>query len=215
LLLAAVACTFAYFFVDRQVAFFVHDRGLSQYQFLKWLTYTPDPFTFLAPVILVICIVYRAHKPLPRFLLVLFAASLSLMVTEGFLAVLKGAFGRYWPNTWIDHNPSLIENGAYGFHLFHYGWAYASFPSGHTARTVAVLSVLALSYPKWQWICVLVVASVIVVLVGMNYHFVGDTIAGAVLGSIIGEETVYFFCLRPGQGPSSAPAVAPLRDAPA
>ena len=35
--------------------------------------------------------------------------------TSGTLAY---AFGRYWPDTWVHDNPSLIRDGAYGFHPF-------------------------------------------------------------------------------------------------
>ncbi len=55
-------------------------------------------------------------------------------------------FGRDWPETWIDNNPSLIRDGAYGFHPFHGNSAYGSFPSGHTARTLAVAAVVWIAY---------------------------------------------------------------------
>ena len=47
---------------------------------------------------------------------------------------LKEVFGRAWPETWIDKNPSYFGNGAYGFFPFHGGRGYASFPSGHRRR---------------------------------------------------------------------------------
>ena len=30
---------------------------------------------------------------------------------------MKYAFGRLWPETWVDNNPSWIHDGAYGFSL--------------------------------------------------------------------------------------------------
>ena len=56
--------------------------------------------------------------------------------------------GRYWPTRWREGNPSLIGSGEYGFHPFHAGRAYESFPSGHAAVVFAVLSILWLCYPR-------------------------------------------------------------------
>jgi membrane-associated phospholipid phosphatase len=139
-----------------------------------------------------------AALPLARFQKVCFAASISIMVTAAFLGSLKGVFGRYWPDTWIDNNPSLIRDGAYGFHPFHAGSAYDSFPSGHTGRTLAVTSVFWIAYPRWRWASALVSASVAVGLVGMNYHFVGDTIGGGFLGSILGAYTSHLSGISAG-----------------
>ena len=63
---------------------------------------------------------------------------------------LKLVFGRTWPDTFRDNNPSFLHDGVYGFNFFHGGHAYASFPSGHTAVTCAVISVLWIYYPAWR-----------------------------------------------------------------
>jgi membrane-associated phospholipid phosphatase len=125
----------------------------------------------------------------------LFAMAVNLIVTLALESALKPVFGRYWPDTWIDNNPSLIQDNAYGFHPFHDGTAYSSFPSGHTTRIVAVMSLLWVAYPGWRWLSVLVSGAVVVGLIGMNYHFVGDCIAGAFLGSITGAYAAHFFRL--------------------
>src|SRR5439155_121997 len=84
------------------------------------------------------------------------------------------------------------------------------------ARTFAASSVVWLAYPRWRWACALTSASVMVGLVGMNYHFVGDTIAGGFLGSVIGTLTVTSFGIREGVrstrevgGPPAAPNALP------
>jgi membrane-associated phospholipid phosphatase len=123
------------------------------------------------------------------------------MVAVAFEFYLKFLFGRYWPETWVDDNPSLIGDGAYGFHPFHFGPAYGSFPSGHTARTVAVASVLWAAYPRWRLAWTAVAASVAVGRVGMNYHFVGDTIGGAFLGALTGMYAALFFRVAPSGPP--------------
>jgi membrane-associated phospholipid phosphatase len=136
----------------------------------------------------------------------LFAAAVNLYITLVFKDHLKFAFGRYWPDTWLKTpNPSLVQDGAYGFHPFHGGEAFDSFPSGHTARIFAILSVVWIAAPRWRWLCVLGCGSVIVGLVGMNYHFVGDVIGGAGLGTITGMYAAHFFQLD-SSGPLTPPA---------
>ena len=99
---------------------------------------------------------------------------------------LKYDFGRTWPETWINNNPSLISNGAYGFNFFHGGPGYSSFPSGHMTVICAVTSVLWIYYPKLRVLYALVVAAIALGLLGADYHFVSDIIAGVLLGTVTG-----------------------------
>jgi membrane-associated phospholipid phosphatase len=196
----------AYFFIDKPVAWFVYHHDLSQCELFKWLTFTPVYIEIAAPWVIVWAAVSRAWRPLTRVEWAFLAAAVNLLITLVFKEHLKFVFGRYWPETFLpDKNPSLIQDGAYGFHFFHGGDAYASFPSGHTARIFAVMSVIWIAYPRWRWLCYLVCASVIVGLVGMNYHFVGDIIAGAALGFITGSYAARFFGLDGGAGAGPLP----------
>jgi len=185
----------AYFFVDRPVAYFVQQHHLDTYGFLKWMTYTPILCEAIAPIVLVAALIVMAWHPLTRWQRTLLAISVNLLLTIALKDHLKYLFGRYWPGTWINDNPSFLQNGAYGFHPFHGGAAYASFPSGHTARICAVVSVIWIAYPRWRWLCLLLAVSVMIGLVGMNYHFVGDVIAGGGLGMITGLYVTHFFQL--------------------
>jgi membrane-associated phospholipid phosphatase len=95
---------------------------------------------------------------------------------------LKFAFGRMWPETWVNNNPSLIQNGAYGFSPFHGGPGFASFPSGHTAAICSVMAVLWLCYARWRALFALLVGVVAIGLLGADYHFVSDILAGGFVG---------------------------------
>jgi membrane-associated phospholipid phosphatase len=201
----ALLVTLAYLFVDRPVAFFVHDHHLNRYTALEWMTHTAMAFDALAAVIVVLASVRLAFGPLTRLERTLLAAALSLMVAVALENYLKLVFGRYWPETWVNDNPSLIRDNAYGFHPFHSGPAYGSFPSGHTARAVAVLWVLGVAYSRGLWLYVLVAASVVVGLVGMNYHFVGDTIGGAFLGAWTGMYAARLAGVARSYGPGMKP----------
>jgi membrane-associated phospholipid phosphatase len=184
-LLCAALVTLCYFFVDRPVAFFVQGQHFQRIAVLHWLQAWPPLLQTGAPVVLAALAVRRAVGPLRRWEWTVLAACVSLLVAVQCKDTLKYAFGRSWPDTWIDDNPSLLGDGAYGFHPFHGGAAYASFPSGHTTRTVAVLAVFWLAYPAWRWACATATGAVVLGLIGLNYHFVGDIIAGGFVGGIV------------------------------
>jgi len=190
LLLCAVLVLLCALFVDRPVAYSVHDQRFADHLILKWLTYPPDILQACVPVVLAALLVRRVRGPLRRWERVALAACLGLILAEQCKIILAYAFGRYWPETWINDNPSLIRQGAYGFHPFRIGAAYASFPSGHTARTLAVASVIWTAYPRWRWACILISMAVASGLVLMDYHFVGDVIAGGFVGAITGTSMI-------------------------
>jgi membrane-associated phospholipid phosphatase len=129
------------------------------------------------------------------------AIAANLVVTNTIKSLLKGVFGRTWPTSWLGDNPSLIDNGVYGFYPFHFDKAYGSFPSGHAAAVLAVISILWLSLPRWRWLYALAGIALCAALVVLNYHFVGDVIAGAMLGSITGCYATRVFQLQPAETP--------------
>jgi len=181
-----------YFFIDRPVAYFVYDHHLASSSILKWLTYPPPIVQTWAPLALAMLMILWIRGPLPRWARVVLAMGISIILADQFRESLAMVFGRYWPETWIKNNPSLIGDGSYGFHFFHEGSAFGSFPSGHEARTLALVSVLWMACPKWRWAGVLASLAVGIGLVGMNYHFVGDVIAGGLVGAIVGVYTAHF-----------------------
>jgi membrane-associated phospholipid phosphatase len=201
-----VAC--CYFFVDRPVAWFVDDRHLAD-RWLRWLTLPPPIVQEWSPAALTALALRRAFGPLPRGAIALAAACVAMIVADQFRETLGYIFGRYWPDTWIDENPSLIKDGAYGFHPFHRGPAYGSFPSGHMARTVALVAVFWIAYPRWRWLSATITAALAIALIGMNYHFVGDVIAGGTIGGIIGAWAAAIAALQPRQ-PNGPAVSAPL-----
>lgn len=195
ILLCALLVTLCYFFVDRQVAWFVHDQ-VPHWRALVWPTLLPPWLARLAPLVAAVAAaawLWRPDRQWPRPLL---ALSLSLIVAVAIKEQLKWCFGRYWPETWIQNNPSLIQDGAYGFHPFHDGIAYESFPSGHTTIMFSLIAVAWLLWPRWRWLWPLPGLIVVAGLVGMNYHFIGDTVAGAFVGSMTGVYTVSMLHFR-------------------
>jgi membrane-associated phospholipid phosphatase len=181
-----VAVTICYYFVDRPVALFVHKHGIAKVEEFRWLTEPPPLVQSWSPLVLIALAVRRAFGEWRRWQQVLFMACVSLIVADQFRESLGDVCGRYWPETWHDNNPSLIGNGAYGFHPFEVGDDTGSFPSGHSARIVAFACVFWLTIPRGRWLCVVLAAPMLFALVAMDYHFVGDVIAGSVLGALVG-----------------------------
>lgn len=190
-----------YFFVDRQVARFVHAHRYQYYPdaLLFWPPLLSDWFTYLVAVGMVAVVAWRLWRPGGSLQTLLLAIAANVVATVAIKTVLKWAFGRSWPETWAESNPSLIADNVYGFHPFHVGKAYQSFPSGHAAAIFAAISILWLSRPQWRWQCAIAGALVCAALVGLNFHFVGDVIAGAMLGSATGAYATQLFRLRPAR----------------
>jgi len=195
-LVALVACVFAvvicYYFVDRPVAFFVHAHQIARFETFRWLTEPPPLVQSWSPLVLVALAVRRAFGPWHHWQATLFLACASLIAADQFRESLGDLCGRYWPETWHDNNPSLIGTGAYGFHPFDVGDDVGSFPSGHAARIVGFFSVFWLAMPRGRWLDAILALPMLGALVAMNYHFVGDVIAGSVLGGIIGTWATRF-----------------------
>lgn len=212
LVVAAVAVSYA--LLDRPISFFAHEH-LAPYRIFIRLTYIPESFAAIAAAILVVVGVRSlSGRPLVRWQTVAVIWSVSVFSATAIKNQLKIVFGRTWPETWTRDNPSLIHDNAYGFNLFqtpHYGW-YESFPSGHTAAMCAAAGVLWICYPRWRIAYALFVALVVIGLIGSNFHFLGDIIAGGFLGVSIAVVAVRLAGLahdrraaRPGRDPARPP----------
>jgi len=201
LLVGAVLVVLCYLFVDRPVAFAVHARDrLEEFdRVLIDITLVPPIAQALVPAVLAALAIRRAFGPWARWELAVLVGGVTMVLADQFRESISFLAGRYWPETWVDNNPSLIKDGAYGFHPFHSGSAYGSFPSGHTARTAAVGFVLGRVYPRVGWIGGLLVVVMAIALVGMNYHFVSDVIAGAVVGGVVAAWGVALARLEPAR----------------
>ena len=182
----AAMVVFTYFFLDRQVAEALRPH-LSGVPFFVWLTYIVKPLAPAASIIVAavaIC-AFRRGSLTPNQ-----AAFLRLccaILIAGVLTFeLKEAFGRTWPETWVNNNPSYFSNGTYGFFPFHGGAGYASFPSGHTTAISAFAGALWFLWPRLRWLGVALALAVVIGLLGADYHWLSDIMAGALVGGTTG-----------------------------
>lgn len=112
--------------------------------------------------------------------------ALALFSAIGVKDMLKLAFGRTWPVTWVCHNPSFIRDGVFGFSPFHGGAGWGSFPSGHETMTCAIAGCLWTLLPRLRWLCLLAVLLVATALLVADFHWLSDILAGALLGWTVG-----------------------------
>lgn len=183
LALATVAIVIAYQWLDRPIAFYVHDHLAGQIKIFRLMTRPPEWIAPLVGVALVMLGVRAlAGRSLPRPLAAVLLCGTSLIVATSIKNQLKYVFGRTWPETWVQDNPSLIRDQVFGFNPFHGGPGYESFPSGHTTAICALAAVLWLLYPRLRWLYAVVVLIVAAGLLGADYHFLSDLIGGAAVG---------------------------------
>jgi membrane-associated phospholipid phosphatase len=178
----AILVVASYLWLDRPIALFVHAR-LQGIDLFGELTHIPDMLVVIA-LVAVAAVGLRGltGRPLSKFLTVVMVSGVSLAAAVIVKDELKLAFGRTWPETWVRNNPSFIRDGVYGFFPFRGGPWYASFPSGHTTAICTVMTVLWLCYPRYRALYALTMAAVAIGLVGADFHFLSDVIAGGFLG---------------------------------
>ena len=187
--LAAAVTLVSIAWVDRPVAVWAHG-SLEPYRSLfVALTHIVDPIPVIAGGA---CLVYAVlalcgYTPGPRgrvALRIALAVVVAIYLKDG----LKGLAGRSWPETWTAGNPSYFRDGVYGFFPwqgFNGTRAFQAFPSGHMTAVSSGAVGFALAYPRWRMLALAAVVAVAVGLVGADFHWVSDVIAGTLLGSSV------------------------------
>jgi membrane-associated phospholipid phosphatase len=178
----------AYFFADRQLASALRPH-LAGIKVFPRLTHIADPLAPLASIgVAIVAARALARGAVTQWESALLRIGCAILIAAVLKEELKWAFGRTWPETWIKPipNPSYFGDGTYGFFPFHGEQAYASFPSGHTAVTGALAGALWFLCPKLRWLGVALLLAVVIGLLGADYHWLSDIMAGAVLGGTAG-----------------------------
>ena len=183
----ALFAPFAFFFLDRAVATFSYEVLRPWRSVFIAMTRLVEPLPTIGLIVLAFALIQfirgRRIGPTAETLV---RAAIALCVTIVAKDQLKYAFGRTWPETWINNNPSFFGNGTYGFFPFHGGQGWYAFPSGHTAMMCAVAAALWMQWPRGRPIYALGVILTVVGLLGADYHWVTDITVGGALGTAIG-----------------------------
>lgn len=206
LAIGTVLVLVSYTWIDRPVAFYVHDHHWNKVEAFKRLTDPPPIVQAWAPLALALVAIRRAWGPVPRWQWALFVACASLILADQFRESLGDVCGRYWPETWHHNNPSLIGTGTYGFHPFQAGDDTGSFPSGHSARIAGFFGVWWFAFPRGRVLYALLAVPMLFALIAMDYHFVADVIAGTTLGGMVASFAAWFGGLLPDEPRPIAPS---------
>jgi membrane-associated phospholipid phosphatase len=184
--LCAALVVLSYFFVDKEVAWAIYNHAIpKRFHFLSTVSYVEPALYFFSVLSFLYFLIKYVSFKVTRFDRVLLLASLSCAVASLVETLfLKRFIHRAWTLTWIHNNRSLISDNVYGFRIYEgLDKAYASFPSGHTTVALSVITVFWLLYPKGRPFYVLFILYVVIGLIGMDYHFVSDVIAGGFIGA--------------------------------
>ena len=186
--ICGVCVTVSYFLIDGPVAYFAHYELRGYIRVFDLVGRLPK---LLSPLIILSTLVLAVRSVLGRSLTEMqtcvVLSALSLAISDILENWLKLAFGRTWPETWVQDNPSFIRDGVYSFNPFHGGQGFAAFPSGHMVAISAIMSVFWFLRPRFRPIYGICIATVFIGQLGANYHFVSDLIAGGFLGFLIGR----------------------------
>lgn len=175
-----------YLWVDREVARQMAAWQMQQYALLHWLEKMPEVLTYVFPLLLLSSLWALYRKRFSRLQRLLFSTAVSVIGLLTLRLPVKALFGRYWPDTFRDNNPSLLQHEAYGFNPFSWGISYQSFPSGHTAEIVAFSTVLWFYYPRLRVPAILLAIGGSLPQILLYYHFVSDVLAGILFGMTLG-----------------------------
>ncbi|MPY22793.1 phosphatase PAP2 family protein [Shewanella psychropiezotolerans] len=173
-------------FWDRPIADAMHAHGYSG-TLLKLLSQIPTVLEVIAAIFIIGVLIKRSRERFSSLIINLIAT----IVLASLLRVsAKMAFGRTWPETWVNDNPSWINDGVEAFHPFAQGVAYNSFPSGHALFTFSLATVLWYHFPRLRPVWLACMLGVFIGQLGQNYHFLGDLLAGATLGTLIAHMVI-------------------------
>jgi membrane-associated phospholipid phosphatase len=185
-------------FVDRAASTWSFQHLHSRRPLFYPLTHIVDPLHFGPAIVLILAgIAWCAGWRPGSVSRVLLELCVTLIVAYAVKEFVKYACGRTWPETWVANNPSWIKDGDFSFHPFHGKEGWASFPSGHTTMICAFATFLWQRARPLRWVGVGLAVLVVIGLLGCDYHYVGDMLAGAFLGTASASAVIAL--LRPAQ----------------
>ncbi|MGH8225841.1 MAG: phosphatase PAP2 family protein [Gammaproteobacteria bacterium] len=115
----------------------------------------------------------------PRLLRLMPLIAVAEPLALGLKFLSKWLFGRTQARLYINHP------WAHDFHWWHGHGAFLGFPSGHMLVTAALITVIVAVYPRlrlWGW---LVLVALGIALMLTSYHYLGDVIAGWLIGAAL------------------------------
>ena len=205
---ACLLCIISYHWLDSPIVLYLASHGAREWPWAMDTRLTANLLSKGPKFLFMPCYLYLGFRFSFRTLTareekLLIALN---MIVIGYYAVcsdtIREMFGRAWPTTWIDNNPSFLSNGISGFHFGFHNHYVNSFPSGH-ALIAATLATFAWYYlAKWRWWFLTYAVFVMFIMVIQYYHFLSDVIAGATIGYLVALY-VHCYLTTPLENPTS------------
>ncbi|PPQ39972.1 phosphatase PAP2 family protein [Rhodoblastus acidophilus] len=174
-------------FVDRPLSLWAYDNFHATRLFYHNLTVPVEGMKILALAGLIWCgALFASGRALAGRHAAILRLSLATLTAMAVKDLLKFGFGRTWPETWVNANPSFITDHVFAFAPFHGGTGWSAFPSGHEAVAAAFCAALWALAPRLRALCVVIVLVVAAGLIGADEHWLSDVIAGGLVGWLIG-----------------------------
>jgi membrane-associated phospholipid phosphatase len=178
LLCMIVLCTFSYFFLDRQIAYFmkysVDPAIISVGQVITAIG--KGTVYFIVIPILFLFFTFVKKNPLwsRRFLFLFLAIAIPSLLCNG----IKMLLGRSRPEL-------LFHDQLYHFAFFQTQAAYLSFPSGHSTLITGLMMGLCFLFTRYWVGFVLILLIISLSRVIVTAHFLSDTLAGMYLSILV------------------------------
>lgn len=200
--LTSATVWFCYLWLDRPIALWVHGTAGTRRLPAELVNSPFSSTSFISACAFVICGLAaisgrRFSKPETTLTMSVVSVVSTVLIKDQ----LKFMFGRTWPDM-------FIHDDVYGFHYFHYGSSFESFPSGHAAVAAAFLFVPWFLFPHLRTLMTTLIIATDVGLVMLNLHFLSDVIAGSFLGFSSALFTISLW--RAARLPSGLAAAPPL-----
>ncbi|MDO8953794.1 MAG: phosphatase PAP2 family protein [Gammaproteobacteria bacterium] len=171
----------SYFFIDKSLSVWVFQFGLHKAPGFSSdvdLIITQLVYCALLPTF-AIYFYYQMQGHNSRLVRCLGLVCGSVSVAFFVKTSLQFLFGRYAPRYYQGKTLIFLQDPSrYGFHFLHGG----GFPSGHMCVFTAALCAVCLYFPIYRWISGILLLLLAGCLIGANYHFLSDVIAGTYLG---------------------------------
>jgi membrane-associated phospholipid phosphatase len=175
--------------IDKPLAIFIHAHHFDQLLLFNVVT---NYFLALLTLILIVIIFIKYWQSLGyRAVFIAIYFYLTQMMNMEIKNMLKIVFGRYWPKTWFHNNLSLIHDGVFGFNWWHGYNNFSSFPSGHSTYLGFCFIWFIVLMPKLRWLGYIFLFILPFSLIILDYHFLGDCLAGLSLGFICSYLSFY------------------------
>lgn len=141
--------------------------------------YISDSGNLLAIGLVIAAIIAKFRFKNDRFFRTLLFPAVSSLLAGIVANILKPMFGRWRPKAYFE------MEGTYGFAPFSgINYFHASFPSGHSISIMAMMTGLAIYFPKWRIPCFVIASIIGLTRVLLKAHYVSDVLAGLALGYI-------------------------------